>query len=136
MEKLLHPMPRTNLAPYLQKFATAAIDISDGLSADLNHICTASQVGAALTLDTIPVHPLVVKHQPQDALKFALHGGDDYELCFTVSPHRVAEFKQALSAVQCRCYPIGIIQSKSGLWEKQINGSMDVLDSKGYSHFS
>ena len=62
MAKLLHPKPRVDLIDFLRAFATSAIDISDGLSADLNHICVASGVGACLTKMAIPVYALLNKY--------------------------------------------------------------------------
>ncbi len=82
MDKLLRPRARIDLNSLVRAYASAAIDISDGLSADLHHICAASGVGAALFADKIPFHPLLLNY-PQ-ALDLALSGGDDYELCFTV----------------------------------------------------
>ncbi len=108
MSKLLHPHPRVDLNPILRRFASAAIDISDGLSADLNHICVASGVGACLNAEDIPIAPLV-KHYLQDkALDLALTGGDDYELCFTVP----AELDQAFiaSTKSLPCYAVGKIE--------------------------
>jgi thiamine-monophosphate kinase len=83
------PEPRIEVGRYLRrhKLATAAIDISDGLSTDLAHICEASSVGAVLHEHSIPrsVWPAESGYQ-SSALHLALHGGDDYELLFTARP--------------------------------------------------
>jgi len=134
-QKLMHPNPRVDLAPVLQQFATAAIDISDGFSADLAHICDASQVGANLNLAKIPVHPLVENYQGNNAIEFALSGGDDYELCFTVSSADEKEFLHALELAGLTCYQIGIIEATPGLRARQLTGEVTPLDVKGYSHF-
>ena len=131
MRHLLHPQPRIDLIGVLRDAASAAIDISDGLSADLSHILDASQVGACLTLESIPVHPLVQRYQPEKALDLALNGGDDYELCFTVPP---AAF-QALNMSGLNMYCIGIIEFPLGLRAKTIQGDIVSLPSRGYSHF-
>ena len=136
MKKQLHPEPRVDLGRDLQAFATAAIDISDGLSADLNHICEASHVGACLILDNIPVHPLVKKYQGNNALDFALSGGDDYELCFTVAPKNEEQFLTSLAHAGLRCYPIGVIEERLGMRAKILNGECVALDVRGYNHFS
>ena len=135
MRKLLHPEPRIDLSSYLQSFATAAIDISDGLGADLYHICSESHVGACLDLDSIPVHSLVKKYQGTSALDFALSGGDDYELCFTVASKNEAQLVQSLAIAGLRCYPIGVIEAQSGVRVKTLNGESVPLEPRGYSHF-
>ena len=78
-----HPEPRLALGQALlrRKLATSCIDLSDGLSTDLTHLCQASGVGASLTTSAIPLHPLAAGD-----LALALHGGEDYELLFTASP--------------------------------------------------
>lgn len=77
------PEPRLELGRALRPFASAAIDISDGLLADLNHILEASGVGAIVDTDAIPVSDALRQLRP-DALDLALRAGDDYELCVTV----------------------------------------------------
>jgi thiamine-monophosphate kinase len=131
MDKLLHPEPRIDLMNCLRQYATAAIDISDGLAADLNHILEASHVGACLSLDAIPVHPLVCQYLSDRALDFALNGGDDYELCFTVPPSALS----ALDIAGFDYYCIGTIESAPGLRMKTPTGEVMPLEAKGYSHF-
>ena len=135
MEKLLHPMPRVDLHHVLQTYATAAIDISDGLSADLYHICEASNVGATILTEAIPVHPLVKKYQGENALDFALGGGDDYELCFTVAPEDDVQLLMMLAKEKRACYCIGVIEKEPGLRAKDRKGKHIELKPKGYSHF-
>jgi thiamine-monophosphate kinase len=91
----LFPEPRIALGQWLSKrqIASAAIDISDGLSTDLSHICEESGIGAVIEAEAIPIHPTARKLRNQTqrrtsssgdfALNLALHGGDDYELLFT-----------------------------------------------------
>ena len=62
--------------------ATAAIDLSDGLSTDLAHLCRESGVGAEISADALPIHPLALRVGPERAIDLALHGGEDYELLF------------------------------------------------------
>ncbi|KTD35719.1 thiamine monophosphate kinase (AIR synthase) [Legionella nautarum] len=135
MQKLQHPCPRIDLAETLQKSASAAIDISDGLSADLNHICEASGVGASLYFSAIPVHPLVKKYQQEKAVDFALIGGDDYELCFTVPAAKEAKFLTELKDAGLNCYAIGIIEEKPGMRVEMRDGKVKSFVPKGYSHF-
>lgn len=135
MLKLQHPRPRVDLADILQNCASAAIDISDGLSADLNHICVASGIGACLSLSTIPVHSLVQEYQGANAVNFALTGGDDYELCFTVSPQKEEQLLTLLAKAGLRCYQIGVIEEKNGLRARTEDGDVLSLTPSGYSHF-
>lgn len=135
MDKLLHPKPRIDLCPLLRKYATAAIDISDGLSADLNHICVASGVGASLFKEAIPVHPLLNKYCPEQAIDLALSGGDDYELCFTVSAQQLDSFNRELQKENLVCFPIGVIEEKPGLRIQSSGSQSEKLRPRGYSHF-
>lgn len=88
----LRPAPDFNSGPLLAGLGVrAAIDISDGLAADLTHICTASGVGAALHVDKLPVHPLLNRYFRHDSLKLSLSGGEDYVLLFTAPPEVMAK---------------------------------------------
>ncbi|MGZ5084898.1 MAG: thiamine-phosphate kinase, partial [Usitatibacter sp.] len=82
--RLYEPTPRVALGQALRGMATSAIDISDGLLADLGHICRLSGVGATVDLGSIPVSEIGARHFNDDkALAAIVAGGDDYELCFT-----------------------------------------------------
>lgn len=85
-QAFLHPYPRVAEGQLLVSLGVkAAIDISDGLIADLSHICQASKVGARIEVDLVPVHPAVKNHFGDKSLEMALSGGEDYELLFTAS---------------------------------------------------
>jgi thiamine-monophosphate kinase len=82
----MYPKARVGvgLALVRRGLATAAIDLSDGLSSDLAHLCRESGVGAEVSAAALPIHPLAKKAGgPEQALELALHGGEDYELLFT-----------------------------------------------------
>jgi thiamine-monophosphate kinase len=81
----LFPEPRLDVGESLlrRKLATACIDVSDGLSTDLAHLCRASGVCAEIEQAALPIHPLARKLGATAALQAALHGGEDYELLFT-----------------------------------------------------
>ena len=87
LRKHLYPEPRLRLGSWLAKYglATAMMDLSDGLSTDLARLCTASNVGARIEASRLPL-PSADGAQRREVLNLALHGGDDYELLFTVSP--------------------------------------------------
>lgn len=136
LDKLQHPTPRIDLAPLLQQFATSAIDISDGLGADLGHICNASGVGALLNLNAIPIHPLVKQYLGHNAVDLALNGGDDYELCFTIPLKEQSDFMDALAAHDLVCYPIGVIEKDLGMRVyRDTTEDIQALIPKGYRHF-
>jgi thiamine-monophosphate kinase len=135
MDKLQHPKPRVDVIDLLRDYASAAIDISDGLSADLYHICEASGVGACLSLADIPIHPLVKKYKKEQAIDFSLIGGDDYELCFTSKATNQSQIANALAASGLYCYPIGIIEKEPGLRTQDSQGNIASFMPRGYSHF-
>src|SRR5688572_24527368 len=91
----LQPEPRVGWGMLLgsKNLATAMIDISDGLSSDLNHLCTESKVGALVDASRIPIDPIVRDlsgRRALDPLMLALHGGEDFELLFTVKAENIA----------------------------------------------
>lgn len=134
MEKLLRPIPRVDLIPFLQDYASAAIDISDGFSADLNHVCTASQVGALIDLKAVPIHHALPHYCPNPA-EFALNSGDEYELCFTVSPLNEDQMLRQIAVLGIQCYAVGFIEKKLGLRARDTDGQIVPLNPKGYRHF-
>jgi len=100
----LQPEPRVGWGLSLgeRQLATAMIDISDGLSSDLNHLCTESRVGALINASDIPIDPLVTEltgRRALDPLMLALHGGEDFELLFTVKPETVAKLPKRVDGV-------------------------------------
>ena len=135
MQHLHRPIPRVDLKYLLRAYAGSAIDISDGLLSDLQHVCTASGVGAALKLDQIPVHALVRKYSPDTALNFALNGGDDYELCLTISPAMNHAWLQEVARSGLNIYCIGLIETLPGLCYINAQGERHELKARGYNHF-
>ncbi len=89
IERYRRPYPRIELGRSLRKVASACIDLSDGLLADLGHLCRASGVGADIDIARLPCSPgLEPLFGEAGAIEYALGGGDDYELCFTVAEHK------------------------------------------------
>jgi thiamine-monophosphate kinase len=134
-EAMHHPQPRVVLGLALRGIASAALDISDGLLSDLEHILQASQVGAVLDWDAVP-KPVIERSQvnPATLHQAVLAGGDDYELCFTASPlHR-----QTLIALSGQLgvplTRIGQIKAEAGLQVIVADQPME-LPKKGYEHF-
>ena len=132
--RLNRPTPRLVEGKALRDYANSAIDISDGLVADLGHILKASNVGASLQVDRLPLSKALCEvMSPEKAWHIALSAGDDYELCFTVPPNKVAELQNALpndSYTQ-----IGTIESALGLRCLDTNGQLFVPERRGYQHF-
>lgn len=90
-----YPNPRTDLIPWLHKFhASSALDISDGLLGDLNHILENSNCCACIDCDDIPVSSSLTLLSPEKQLNYAINGGDDYELCFTLSKKEFLKWKK------------------------------------------
>lgn len=131
------PRPRVALGPALRGVATAAIDLSDGLVADLGHICETSAVGAEIRAAQVPLSPAgrqVVAGQP-DLVRTVLAGGDDYELLFTADP--AVAGKVAAIAVRCDVpvTRIGRITAGSGVRVVDDEDREIDLESPGYRHF-
>ena len=100
LRKHLYPQPRLALGAWLaeQRLATSMMDLSDGLSSDLPRLCEASGVGARIEARRIPCAKLSnVDAKKQNALELALHGGDDYELLFTVAPKKIAQIPRRIA---------------------------------------
>jgi thiamine-monophosphate kinase len=102
----LFPEPRLAIGAWLQKNrrASSAIDISDGLSTDLDHLCEESGLAATLDASAIPIHPIAqcsAGSEHNKALQFAFHGGEDYELLFTASPKMHAPRRIAGVPITC-----------------------------------
>ena len=112
----LRPEPRVGWGIVLgeERLATALIDLSDGLSSDLNHLCEASNVGALIDASLLPIDERVVElcgRRALDPLQLALHGGEDFELLFTVKPEHAARLPRRVDGVEIK--RIGTIQSAS-----------------------
>ncbi|MFI4962623.1 MAG: thiamine-phosphate kinase [Legionellales bacterium] len=135
MDALLHPKPRVDLVHLLRLYATAAIDISDGLSADLDHICTASGLGACINRNAIPLHSLLPVYLGDKAVDLALTGGDDYELCFTVPALKLDSFMSEMKQAGMVCYPIGHMEPQPGLRIRMEDNRCDAITPGGYVHF-
>ena len=134
--RLERPEPRMTQGLALREFASAAIDVSDGLAQDLGHILERSGVGARLAVDRLPLSPALLASLERDAaLRMALTGGDDYELCFTVPPKQATRLERLAVARDCRCTRIGVIEAESGLRLVRADGSTFPLERLGYNHF-
>jgi len=130
----LRPEPCIELGEALLPIATSCIDISDGLSADLNHILLASKVGVKIQHPTVPFTQSVLNHVQQIGDVFWPYStGDDYQLCFTVPPS--LDLSAIEKKIPGQITKIGVIEKGNELKVIQGNGEQQVLN-KGYEHFS
>jgi thiamine-monophosphate kinase len=134
----LYPEPRIDTGEALlrRNLATACLDISDGLSTDLAHLCRASAVHAEIDQSALPTHPLAQKQGSATALKSALHGGEDYELLFTAPPS--TRMPSSIAGVQVT--RIGSIKPRrsghSLITLIAPDGTRAPLEPGGWEHFS
>jgi thiamine-monophosphate kinase len=134
-EAHLQPCPRIVAGQLLARHGVqAAIDISDGLIADLVHICEASKVGARIRVDQVPVHPAVSTIFEKKSLTFALAGGEDYELLFTGS---TAVIEKVKAEADCPITVIGEITAEAAGQVTLVDaeGISFSLSEKGWEHF-
>lgn len=136
--RLHRPEPRVQLGERLRGLATAAIDVSDGLLADLGHILTRSGVGARVRVDHVPRSAAFQTHlsvTDVDWYALPLSAGDDYELCFTVPLMQSVALHAQADALQCPITHIGEIVSEPGLKCLYEDGRVYVDPGHGYEHF-
>ncbi|HKD75583.1 MAG TPA: thiamine-phosphate kinase, partial [Ktedonobacterales bacterium] len=134
------PSPRVAAGQWLADHgATAAIDISDGLAADLGHLCTASGVGAQIDAATLPIAPVtreVAGATGRKARDLALFGGEDYELLFTVPAEQATALARQLNtAVGVPVTLIGTVTAESTMILSN-QGAMMPLPAKGWNHMA
>jgi len=134
--RLDFPKPRVLAGQILRDYATSAIDISDGLVADLSHICEKSHVGAQLTVDDIPISTIMRDSLPLDqAYQLALTGGDDYELLFTVSPDNQGGMETSMNNASIKVTCIGRIVAGEQV-KLKLAGKWVEFRHEGYEHFA
>lgn len=135
VRRYLYAEPRIALGRALLGRARAAMDVSDGLLGDLARLCAASGVGARLELERLPVSAELERRvDPADRERFILHGGDDYELLFTL-PARDAERVAAELRATCPVACIGAIESRTGVRCTR-EGVPTRVTGGGFDHFA
>jgi len=135
LTRLNRPLPRVPAGLRLRGLASACIDISDGLAADLGHILAASAVGARIHLKRLPLSPAYDSAFEQVGWQAALAGGDDYELCFTVPPAQETAFRIASAQFGVPCSYIGDIEAEAGLRIVDEQGALYQPGQAGFDHF-
>jgi thiamine-monophosphate kinase len=131
----LFPEPRLGVGEALRRrgLATACLDLSDGLSSDLAHLCAESGVGAEVEEAALPVHPLAAKLEDGRALQLALHGGEDYELLFA-APASVRMPRRLAGVAITR---IGrLVRREAAMTLVRADGRREALLPGGWEHFA
>jgi thiamine-monophosphate kinase len=142
VQRHLQPTARVPLGELLasQPYASSAMDLSDGLSGDLRHLCRQSRVGALIDSEQIPMSQQMQRYAKRiraTPLHWSLHGGEDYELLFTIPPQWQHELEKCAKERRIPITHIGIIQPKRfGIRIVHHNQRQDVFSPRSYEHFS
>lgn len=137
LDRLNFPTPRLLVGTTLRRIANSCIDISDGVLSDLQHILFASQVGATVDVDHLPLSEAILETVPQDqAYRLGLTGGDDYELLFTISEEQKGNLEVALANCNVSATCIGRINGVAEKLELKLDDKPYELDAIGYQHFA
>lgn len=135
VERFSHPLPRVAAGRAMVGVASAAIDVSDGLLADLGHLCQSSGCGAVIDAEHLPVSAeMLALFSPQTAQAYALSGGDDYELCFTAPAAKAEAVKAALDVAGTTARRIGELVAGEGV-ESRRGGVPFSPACTGHRHF-
>jgi thiamine-monophosphate kinase len=135
-ERLNYPKPRVLAGQALREYASSAIDLSDGLLSDLEHICKASNVGVNIVLENLPISNALYDTLGQEkAIEVALTGGDDYELLFTVSEDNKVGMETALANIGIKVTCIGQLNTTSKI-TTTLNSNPTEINARGFEHFS
>ena len=133
-QRFLYPEPRVREGRLLAGMATAMLDISDGLDDDLRKLLQASLVGAELDAGDLPLSPELSGLHPVKAVEYALTGGDDYELCFTIPASRESAFRALAATWQVPVGRIGTVVPGSGSTWRQ-RGQLLAVPDTTFRHF-
>ena len=137
LARLQRPRPRIAEGIALRGLASACIDVSDGLLADLRHVCATSGIAAELDSGSLPISSaLAATFGAETCRELALSGGDDYELCFTIPPAREAELLGVFARTRGEATRIGSIVAGSGVRVLDARGDDVTPMRAGWEHFS
>lgn len=135
LDRFYRPRPRLHESTLIRSLATAALDISDGLVADLQHICDASDLGAVIYVENLPLSSVLQSlADKEQARHWALAGGDDYELCFTVAPEQMPEIAMLIAQGKLHATVVGEMTAGATV-VCELEGEPFALGATGYQHF-
>ncbi|MFN8997783.1 MAG: thiamine-phosphate kinase [Betaproteobacteria bacterium] len=135
--RLEQPEPRVSLGLALAGVASACIDLSDGLVADVGHVAERSGVRALIQWPRVPLAPFMAHGRDDPAIRaLALAGGDDYELAFCAPPQRREAVLAAAAAAGVAVTPIGVMQAGDGVCVLDGHGAPMVVEAGGFDHFA
>jgi thiamine-monophosphate kinase len=135
-QRFFRPHPRLYAGLALSKIATAAIDISDGLAADLSKLLTASHTGGDIYTSRLPLSAVLRERcSAHEAIQLALTAGEDYELCFTAPADSSTEINQIFANLDCTVHYLGDVCATPGLNIWDAEGQLVKLVRPGYQHF-
>ena len=136
INRLNYPTPRLLVGTSLRRIASACIDISDGLVSDIQHILKASQCGATICVDKLPMSQALKESvDANQAIGYALSAGDDYELLFTVSEEQKGHLETTLASANVHATYIGQLNGNVGKLELRQADKHYEYNTKGYEHF-
>ncbi|UCC56963.1 MAG: thiamine-phosphate kinase [Gammaproteobacteria bacterium] len=142
-KRLDYPQPRIEAGIALRQYASAMIDISDGLLADLDHLLEADGLGALLRVDELPrsadfLSALDAAGPGCESLArdLTLSAGDDYELCFCIPELQRVAMEETLASIPCAVTAVGVIEEEPGIRCYRKDGSTYTPSTTGYQHFN
>lgn len=136
IDRFYAPMPQIDAGQALRGLASSAIDISDGLLADAEHIAVASQVSLVINVEQLPIHPCLKSCDQQTYLSWALAGGDDYQLLFTVNNKQLSAVYSLIERGELHATEVGrVVNTEVGV-ECYLHGAAYTIEHKGYQHFA
>ena len=135
IERFFRPTARVDIGQAIMDYASSSIDISDGLIGDLKKIMSASDVGALINIEDIPLSKEMLKiYEPKKSQTFALSGGDDYELLFTAPAENLSKIMDISKEIDQKITHIGNITENKNL-ECRKEGVTYEYQDEGYLHF-
>lgn len=137
LERLNSPTPRVLAGTTLRRIANACIDLSDGLVTDLKRVLAASGCGASLHLEDVPLSDALRSHlSHEEALRYALGSGDDYELLFTISEEHKGNLEVSLAHSNVKATCIGYINGQTNELDLSLNKKPFNYTLGGFEHFA